>query len=183
MNKILIIIIFFFLFTENGYTADKQKLINSFSKIQNIKFNFIQTIAGKDENGKCTIKYPKKIYCEYEKKNNKILVSNGRSLVIKTNNAHYRYNIKSTPFEFLLDKEFLISKIKLSELNEYDGKYIFFKIIENNNNISIFFGKENYEIIGWQIEDMYQNLAITYIFNTSINQDIDEKIFKLPKTY
>ena len=68
MNRILIVLIFFFLLTVNGYTADKKKLLNSFSKIQNISFNFIQTVAGKDENGKCTIKYPKKIYCEYEKK-------------------------------------------------------------------------------------------------------------------
>ena len=42
-------------------------------KIENISFNFIQTINGKDEKGICTIKYPKKIFCEYEKRNNKIL--------------------------------------------------------------------------------------------------------------
>ena len=43
-----------------------------------------------------------------------------------------------------------------------------------------FFSKTNYEIIGWQIEDIYQNLAVTYIFNTSINTSVDEKLFKLP---
>jgi outer membrane lipoprotein-sorting protein len=32
---------------------------------------------------KCIIEYPKKIYCKYNTSNNKILVSNGRSLVIK----------------------------------------------------------------------------------------------------
>jgi len=36
-------------------------------------------------------------------------------------------------------------------------------------------------LVGWQIEDVYQNLAVTYIFDTSINQEIDQKIFKLPK--
>ena len=48
------------------------------------------------------------------------------------------------------------------------------------DNISVFFSKKNYEIIGWQVEDVYQNLAVTYIFDKSINKNIDEKIFKLP---
>lgn len=81
---------------------------------------------------------------------------------------------------FILDKNFLINKIKLTELNEIEDKYVFIKIIENNNNISIFFNKKNYELVGWQIEDIYQNLAVTFIFDTLINQNIDQKIFKLP---
>ena len=55
----------------------------------------------------------------------------------------------------------------------------YFSNFENNNNISVF-SKKNYEIIGWQVEDVYQNLAVTYIFDKSINKNIDEKIFKLP---
>ena len=61
------------------------------------------------------------------------------------------------------------------------GEYFFFQINENNNNINIFFSKKNYNLVGWQVEDIYQNLAVTFIFNTSINRKIDEKLFKLPK--
>ena len=61
-----------------------------------------------------------------------------------------------------------------------EDKYVFIKIVENNNNINIFFDKKDYDLVGWQVEDVYQNLAITYIFNTLINTNIDEKIFKLP---
>ena len=122
----------------------------------------------------------KKIFCQYEKRNNKILVSNGTSLVIKNNEQYYRYPIKSTPFHFLLDKNYLINKIKSSSLDEVENKYLFFQINENNSNINIFFSRENYDLIGWQIEDIYQNLAVTYIFNTSINKIVDEKLFKLP---
>ena len=61
------------------------------------------------------------------------------------------------------------------------NKYLFFKIIENNNNINIFFSKKNYELIGWQVEDIYQNLAVTYIFDTSINKNIDEKYLNFQK--
>ncbi len=75
----------------------------------------------------------------------------------------------------------MIQKIKSSELNEIEDKYTFIQIVENNNNINIFFSKKNYELVGWQIEDIYQNLAITYIFDTVINKNINEKIFRLPK--
>ena len=181
MKKIFFILLIFFFFQNNGNTSNKTNIINKLYKVKNISFDFIQTISGKDEKGKCVIKYPKKIFCEYEKRKKKILVSNGRSLVIKNNDQYYRYPIKSTPFEYLLDKEFLLKKIKSSEVNEIENKFLFFQINENNNNINVFFSKTNYEIVGWQIEDIYQNLAVTYIFNTSINETIDEKIFLLPK--
>ena len=180
MKKKIFFLIFFFFLQNIVYASNKENLIIKLSSIDNINFNFIQTIDGKDEKGKCVIQYPKKIFCEYEKRNNKILVSNGRSLVIKNNNQYYRYPIKSTPFEFLLDKEFLIRKINSSELNEIEDKYIYIQITENNNNINVFFSKENYEPVGWQIEDVYQNLAVTYIFDTSINKNIDQKLFQLP---
>ena len=181
--KIAIFILIFFFFLENNiFASDKENIIKKLSTINNISFKFIQTIGGKDEKGKCVIKYPKKIYCEYEKRNNKILVSNGRSLVIKNNNQFYRYPIKSTPFEFILDKEFLLNKINSSQLSEVEDKYLYIQINENNNNINIFFSKKNYEIIGWQVEDIYQNLAVTYIFETSINKVINKKIFVLPKS-
>ena len=180
MKKILFLFLIFFFFKNIVNAANKNDLIKKLSLIENISFNFIQTIGGKDEKGKCTIQYPKKIFCEYEKRNNKILVSNGKNLVIKNNKQYYRYPIKSTPLAFILDKNFLINKIKLTELNEIEDKYVFIKIIENNNNISIFFNKKNYELVGWQIEDIYQNLAVTFIFDTLINQNIDQKIFKLP---
>jgi outer membrane lipoprotein-sorting protein len=57
------------------------------------------------------LNYPKKIYCKYQKKN-KILVSNGKSLVIKTKVSFYRYPLKKTPLNLILDKNFLIKKIK-----------------------------------------------------------------------
>ena len=67
-----------------------------------------------------------------------------------------------------------------SELNETDGNYFFFQINEDNNNINIFFSKKNFELVGWQVEDAYQNLAVTYIFDIHINGVVDEKLFKLP---
>ena len=109
MKKLILVSIFFFLSITFGHASLKENIVKKLNLIDNISFSFIQTIGGKDEKGECIIQYPKKIFCEYEKRNNKILVSNGKSIVIKSNKQYYRYPIKSTPFEFLLDKQFLIT--------------------------------------------------------------------------
>ena len=68
----------------NVSASIKENILNKFKNIENISFKFEQNINGKIENGNCTIEYPKKIYCKYDLSNQKILVSNGNSLVIKT---------------------------------------------------------------------------------------------------
>ena len=47
-------------------------------------------------------------------------------------------------------------------------------------NINIFFDKVNLDLVGWQTEDLYQNLSVTYIFDVKKNKKIDYNIFKLP---
>ena len=63
----------------------------------------------------------------------------------------------------------------------FDNKYYNFTILNNNNKINIFFNNKNYNLIGWQTEDIYQNLAITFISKVKTNQKINKKIFKIPK--
>ena len=62
-----------------------------------------------------------------------------------------------------------------------DNKYYNFTILNNNNKINIFFNNKNYNLIGWQTEDIYQNLAVTFISKVKTNQEIDDTIFKIPK--
>ena len=179
-----ILVIFFILnFYSPVFSSTKEKIISKMRLINNLSFNFIQTINDKNENGKCIIKYPKKIWCEYNNNNKKIIVSNGKSLVIKNQNSgsYYIYRLRKTPLEFLLDKEYLISKMNTQEPKEIDNKYLNFKFFENNNEINIFFDKTDLNLIGWQTEDVYQNLVITFISSIKINQKIDNKIFILPK--
>ena len=71
------IVIFFFILTINSSAEIKEKIIKNLKEINNLDFKFEQNINGKIENGNCTIEYPKKIFCEYARSNNKILVSNG----------------------------------------------------------------------------------------------------------
>ena len=179
-----VLIIFFILnFYSPVFSSTKEKIISKMRLINNLSFNFIQTINDKNENGKCIIKYPKKIWCEYNNSNKKIIVSNGKSLVIKTANtgSYYRYPLNKTPLVFLLDKEYLISKMNTLEPREINNKYLNFTIFENNNEINIFFDIKSLSLVGWQTEDIYQNLVVTFISSVKINQEINNKIFFLPK--
>ncbi|WP_415323358.1 LolA family protein [Candidatus Pelagibacter sp. Uisw_127] len=178
-----VLIIFFILnFYNPVFSSTKEKIISQMQLTNNLSFNFIQTIDNKNENGKCIIEYPKKIWCEYDNSNKKIIVSNGKSLVIKTANkgSYYRYPLNKTPLVFLLDKKYLISKMNILIPREIDNKYLNFTFFENNIEINTFFDKKNLSLIGWQTEDIYQNLAITFISSVKINQKIDNKIFILP---
>ena len=113
------------------FPSTKEKIIYQMQLINNLSFNFIQTIENKNESGKCIIQYPKKIWCKYESSNNKIIVANGKSLVIKTSNrgSYYRYPLNRTPLVFLLDKEYLISKMSALKPREVNDKYLNFDII------------------------------------------------------
>ena len=82
MFKYFLIVIFFTLLS-NTQASNKEKIIENLQNTNSLNFHFEQNINGKIENGNCTIQYPKKIYCKYLK-SNKILVSNSKSLVIKT---------------------------------------------------------------------------------------------------
>jgi len=163
----------------NVQASNRDKIIENLQNTESLNFDFEQNINGKIEIGNCTIKYPKKIFCKYEK-NNKILVSNGKSLVIKTITSFYRYPLSQTPLELILDKKFLINKI--SNLNEKTlGKtFLNFEIEEKENKINIFFDNKTFDLVGWQTKDIYQNINVTYLSSIQINQKVNKNLFKLP---
>ncbi len=183
MLKKIIVFFSFFIFFNSLNATIKEQIILNLEKTNNLTFNFKQTIDDKSEEGNCIIEYPKKIYCLYDNFNKKIMVSNGKSLVIKnqTNNQFYLYPLKKTPLELILDKNYLINQIKNLEGRIIKNKYLNFTILNNNNKINIFFDNQTLNLIGWQTEDIYQNLVITFISKIKVNQKIDKNIFKLPK--
>ncbi len=178
MIKKLILLFFFVIFITSASASNKEKIIKNLKNTKNLNFKFEQNIDGKIENGVCTIEYPKKIYCDYIK--NKILVSNGKSLVIKTTSGYYRYPLEKTPFSLLLDKNFLIKKIY--NLNEkiMNNNYVHYKILENGEEINIFFDKDTFDLVGWQTIDVYQNLNIIFFSSIKKNLIIEKNLFKLP---
>jgi outer membrane lipoprotein-sorting protein len=159
--------------------SNKDKIIENLKNTKNLNFNFEQNVNGKVENGNCTIKYPKKIYCKYQK-NNKIIVSNGKSLVIKTKTSFYRYPLNKTPLNSILDKKFLIKKIVNLKEKMLDKTFINFEIEENDSKIYIFFNDKTFNLAGWQIKDIYQNISVTHISSIHVNQQIDNDLFNMP---
>ena len=78
------------------------------------------------------------------------------------------------------NKNYLISKIKSLEPKLVNNKYLNFTIFEGNNKINIFFDDRTFLLTGWQTEDIYQNLSITFISSVEINKKVNDNIFILP---
>ena len=174
------IVIFFFILTINSSAEIKKKIIKNLKETKNLDFKFEQNINGKIENGNCTIEYPKKIFCEYARSNNKILVSNGKSLIIKTRTSYYRYPLEKTALNLILDKNFLIDKIYSLKERIVDNSLVNFTIIEGDNEINIFFDKQSYDLVGWQNTDIYQNFNITFLSSIRKNRVLSKNLFKIP---
>ena len=175
-------IFLFFLFSIAEASANvKEKIIKNLEATNNLTFNFEQNVNGKTENGHCALSYPQKIFCKYNLKNDKILVSNGKSIVIKTKSSYYLYPLERTPLNLILNKKFLINKIK--DLNEriLDNKFVNFKFFENDFEVNIFFDYNSLNLIGWQTTDIYQNLSITFLDSIKRNQKINNNLFVLPQ--
>ena len=180
MRKSFIILFFLFLNTETSASI-KGKIIQNLEKTNNLTFNFEQNINGKTQNGSCALSFPQKIFCKYNLKNNKILVSNGKSIVIKTNNSYYLYPLKRTPLNLILNKKFLIDKIKNLDERILDKKFINFKFFEEDFEVNIFFDYNTLDLIGWQTTDIYQNLSITFLDSVKRNQKLNSNLFNLPQ--
>ena len=179
MFKFFFISIFLILLS-NTHANNKDKIIENLQNTENLNFNFEQNINGKIENGNCTIEYPKKIFCEYARSNNKILVSNGKSLVVKTRTSYYRYPLAKTPLNFILDKNFLIEKINDLEERIVDKRLINYTIIDKDTELKIFFDAQTYDLVGWQNTDIYQNFNITFISSIRKNRVLSKNLFKIP---
>ena len=178
-NKKILFIFLICLITDAS-AAIKDEIIKNLQNIENLSFDFEQNVNGKIENGNCTIRYPKKILCNYNLKNKKKLVSNGRSLVIKTLNSYYIYPLEKTPLNLILDKDFLLKKIQNLNGREIDKKFINYRFLESENEINLFFDKDTFNLIGWQTLDIYQNLSITYLNSIIKNKKLEKNFFKLP---
>ena len=179
MKYIIFILIFFY--PLNIFASSKQLIKDKLENTDNISFKFIQKIGKETEKGECIISYPKKILCKYDDKYNKILVSNGKSLVINSKKItnYLRYQLKDTPLNLILDKRFLLDKLENVELIRENDETFSFKIIHNDNLLNIYFDKESYDIKGWTTTDVYLNTVETKLFDINTNKIIDKKLFRV----
>ena len=171
---------FLFIYTSISNAEIKDKIVQNLKDTKNLDFKFEQNVNGKIENGNCTIEYQKKIFCEYARSNNKILVSNGKSLVIKTRTSYYRYPLEKTPLNLILDKNYLINKIYDLKERVVDKSLINFTIFDENSEINLFFDNQTYNLVGWQNTDIYQNFNITFLSSIRKNRVLSKNLFEIP---
>ena len=179
MKYIFFILIIFY--PLNIFASSKQLIKNKLEETDNISFKFIQKVGGKTEQGECIISYPKKIFCKYDDIYNKVLVSNGQSLVINSKKIknYLRYQLKDTALDLILDKKFLLSKLDQVETIKESDESFSFQIVHNNNLLNIFFDKESYEIKGWNTTDIYLNKVETKLSYIETNIMIDDGLFRI----
>ena len=99
---------------------------------------------------------------------------------MKTTASYYKYSLNKTPLNYLLDKDFMIKRINELDARIVQEKFINFRFTENENEINVFFDINNFNLIGWQTLDIYQNLSMTYLSSTSINKNLKGNLFNLP---
>tara|TARA_B100000035_G_C20866663_1_gene494263 strand:+ start:277 stop:825 length:549 start_codon:yes stop_codon:yes gene_type:complete len=179
MKKKILILFLMFSISE-APAAVKQKIIENLQSTENLTFNFEQNINNKTENGNCILSFPKKIFCKYNLANNKTLISNGKSIAIKTSSSYYLYPLKRTPLNLILDKSYVIDKIKNLDERIIEKKFINYKFFESDYEINIFFDYDTYNLIGWQTLDIYQNLSITFLSSIVKNRKLKNNLFILP---
>ena len=177
MRTIFLFFIIFFIFIQkHAYT--EPKIIKKISEIKNFTFDFEQLINNKKETGNCVISFNNKIVCKYDF-TGKIIVSNGKTLLIKNKNSNFAntYKTENTYFKYFLNKEFLISKIK-GNIVEKKQNFLL-SINDQNNQLNIFFDKNSFFIKGWENIDLYGNKVRCKIVIKNINQELSENIFNL----
>ena len=138
-KKYFFFFIFFFIIHETN-ASQKDNIINKLLSTNSLVFNFNQKIDGKINEGSCQLLYPKKIFCEYNDKYRKIIISNGKELIVKNKsiNQVYKYDLEKTPFKIILDKDFLLEKIKFSQIIDLENNKTTFYIKENNLDFKFF---------------------------------------------
>lgn len=181
--KILITFIIFINFFSNLQANEKQFIIESLSKIKNFSFSFEQVSKKKIETGNCVIEFDRKLRCIYDDKLQKEIIINNKTLAIlqKRYNKIYFYPVSKSVFMNILSKNQLINLIKKADLLLNKNIELVY-VDENQKIITILFEKKNYELIGWLIEDEFQNEIYFSLKVENINSEIDKNYFKIPST-
>ena len=178
-------ILFIYLFLTNISFADLQKkIIDKLNATKTLSFDFKQKIADKEELGKCFIKYPLLMKCNYQDVKQKTIISNGKSVAIikKKYKRVYLYPIQTTLLFVLLKKEKILNLVRNNKPTKIDSSIIEFELInKRSNKLKIFFDKNSLEFKGWETKDAYSNSVSFIISNLKINKIIDDKFFKIPK--
>ena len=183
INFTLLIIFFYFFFSELSQANFKERLINKYKVINTLSFDFTQKIGDKVEFGNCFIKYPLLMKCEYPKKKKSIIINDKKFVIVKKRYKKiYYYPLKKTPLFYLLNKEYILNVIQNYKPIILNSNVIEYGLVDNNSNrLNILFDRNSLELLGWKTIDAYSNEVSFLIKNIETNILIENKIFKIPK--
>ena len=178
------IFLIYFLFINISFADLQTNLINKITATKTLSFNFKQKIAEKEEVGRCVIKYPLLMKCDYENFKQKSIISNGKTVAVikKKYKKIYYYPIRTTLLFTILQKKKILNLIRNNKPTKINSNLIEFGLIEKKSNkFKIFFEKNSLEFKGWETKDAYSNNVSFIISNLKTNMIIDDKFFKIPK--
>ena len=181
-NFLYIFLILILSFENLAIADEKQNIIDKLKNTKSLKFNFKQKTNDKIESGVCYLAFPKKLKCNYEDNNQKELIINKSRLAItqKRYNKTLYYSVKKSPFLKILDKKQLINLIERSILEHKNNQIHLTRINDDKQKITILFKKKNFDLMGWKINDQFENKISFLIEILSKNEEINLKIFEIP---
>ena len=111
----------------------------------------------------------------------KRILINKKTLVIQHRryNKFYFYPISKSPFIKIFSKNNLINLIKKSDY-QLNNNIEIIHIDKDGRIITIFFKKNNYDLVGWKVVDQLQNEVYFSIKIKNVNSEINNKIFLIP---
>ena len=161
------IILIYLISTTEVFANLQKKISDKLILTKTLSFDFRQKIAEKEEFGKCFIKYPLLMKCNYKDLKQKILISNGKTIAIikKKYKKIYYYPIKATPLFTILNKEKILSLIKNSKPTKIDTKVVEFEFIDKKlNKLKYFLIKARLDSRGGKLK---LRILIMLVFQSS----------------
>jgi outer membrane lipoprotein-sorting protein len=151
--------------------------------VETLKFDFAQKAFDKKEIGICYLKRPHFLKCLYEDKNQKELIINKRILVIyhKRYNKIYRYPLSKSYFIQILNREKFSEVIMKGKMQINDDFSEIEYLDENKGQIIFYFNNKNYDLVGWKLIDINNNITVFEMSNQSKNIEIKKTFFSIPE--
>jgi len=190
MKKIFTYIFLFFFFNIKFAFCLDEKLINKLeiylNELNNITSQFIQTSSeGADESGIISISKPGKLWIEYKKNSNLLIIADGKWLHyfdVELNEMQ-SVIIEKSPAWILLKKNINLKKdFKINKLENKKGK-ITLEIIDNNidniEKIELVFSASPIKLKKWVITDSQEIETTVALLNIKKKKKFNEKTFEL----
>jgi len=170
----------YFSFFSNVSGNEKENIINQINNLNSLEFTFQQNVNDKEEKGDCLLEFPGKLKCNYYDSKQKELIINNKKLAItqKRYNKTYYYPISKSPFLNILYKDKLLKIVKSGKLKLSDN---YLELIYSaENEITVLFNKNNFNLNGWKIIDQYNNKINFNLKIVAKNSTFPKGTFKLP---